>query len=412
MTDSPHSRATVVIIGGGILGCSIAWHLARRGLTDVLVLERNTLASGATARAAGIVARGHLHAPTMAMIGRTREAIAELEAFLGESAGFSRVGSVRVATSAGSEQDLATMDAMLESAGVAVRALAAGEAAERVPWLDATAARRISHVADDGYADPYRLTLAYAAAARRLGVRFRERTAVHAVSVSGSRVDGVRTDDGLVQAEVVVNAGGAWSIGIAEGAGCTMGTSPVRSHYYITAPIPAWPRDFPLVYLPDARAYARPEVGGLLLGVQERESRSYDARTLPPDIADFPLTDASEQWSVLAAHADTLRASIPQLDTLPLAHHITGLSTYTPDGRFLVGRAGPLDGFLVAGGCCGNGIAASGGIGASIASLVVGDTPEIDLRDFAPERFGPIDPYEESFRARCAAARAGKLRPG
>lgn len=167
-----------------------------------------------------------------------------------------------------------------------------------------------------------------------------------------------------------------------------------------------------MVYLPDARAYARPEVGGLLVGVQEPRSRTYDARTLPPDIADFPLSDAGDDWSVLADNAPALREYIPALDELPLAHHIAGLSTYTPDGRFLIGRAGPHEGFYVAGGCCGTGVSASGGIGAAVASLVLGETPDIDLADYRPDRFGAVDPYGEAFRERCAEARAGKLRHG
>lgn len=407
----PHGAA-VVVIGGGILGCSIAWHLARSGCNDVVVLERNRLATGATARAAGFVTRGRLHAPTLAIVRRTREAIAELEDALGEDAGFRRSGSLRLAATERGAHDLAAMDAMLTADGVDVRNLTVDEARQLVPWLEAGEAQRISYVEDDGYADPYRLTLAYAQAARRLGVRFLEGTAVLGLLHDGARVAGVHTSAGAIRADAVINAAGAWAIGVSVDAGYAMGTAPVRSHYYITAPMPAWPAHFPLVYLPDARAYARSEVGGLLIGVQESESRTYDARTLPPDIDDLALSDASDEWSVLAAHADTLRRYIPDLDTLPLAHHITGLSTYTPDGRFLVGRAGPRAGFYVAGGCCGNGIAASGGIGACIASLVLGQQPPVDIADFNPERFGHIDPYGEDFRARCAAARAGKLRLG
>ncbi len=376
------------------------------------MLERNRLATGATARAAGFVTRGRLHGPTIAIVRRTREAIDELEDALGEDAGFQRVGSLRVSTTDRGAEDLAAMDTLLAADGVDVCTLSPADARALVPWLAAEEARRISYVEDDGYADPYRLTLAYARAARQLGVRFVEKVAVDGLLTERGRVAGVRTPGGAIYADTVVNAAGAWAIGLAEGAEYAMGTAPVRSHYYITAPVPTWPARFPLVYLPDARAYARSEVGGLLLGVQESESRTYDARTLPPDIGDLALSDAADEWSVLTAHAETLRRYIPELDVLPLAHHITGLSTYTPDGRFLIGRAGPLSGFYVAGGCCGNGIAASGGIGACIADLVLGQRVPIDLSDFAPGRFGAIEPYSDGFRARCAAARAGKLRLG
>ena len=412
MSASSVERAEVVIVGGGVLGCSIAWHLARKGVTDVLVLERNELSSGATSRSAGLVSRGRLHAPTMAMVRRTRNAIAELESILEEDVGFRRVGSVRVARSSSGEDDLIKMDRMLTDSGVELRNINEAEVRELVPWLDASGASRISYVEDDGYVDAYRLTSAYARAARALGVRFRVRAAVDAILQSEGRVTGVQTKAGPVHADAVVNAAGAWAINIADGAGLPMGTAPVRSHYYITAPQADWPRDHPIVYLPDARAYARPEVGGLLIGVQEPLSRTYDARTLPADIADFPLSDASDEWTELSEHAETLRAYIPQLDTLPLAHHITGLSTYTPDGRFLIGQGGALEGFYIAGGCCGTGVSASGGIGAAVASLVMSEPADVDLSDYAPDRFGAIDPYGAAFRERCAAARASKLRLG
>jgi 4-methylaminobutanoate oxidase (formaldehyde-forming) len=402
--------AAVVIVGGGILGCSIAWHLALKGERDILLLERNEIGSGATARSAGLVVRGRLHRPTMAMVQRTRAAMAELEAFLGEPVGFRRVGSLRIAASKERTAELAAMDAMLRESGVAVRNIDARDARALVPWLDASQAQRISHLEDDGYVDAYQLASAYARAARALGVRIRVRTAVGRILHAAGRVTGVETHTGIVHSGAVVDAGGAWGITIAEDAGFALGAAPVRSHYYITAPQPGWPREHPMVYLPDARAYTRPEVGGLLVGVQEPRSRTYDARTLPPDIADFPLSDAEDEWSVLADNAPALRAYIPALDQLPFAHHITGLSTYTPDGRFLIGRAGPLEGFYVAGGCCGTGVSASGGIGAAVASLVLGEAPDIDVADYRPDRFGAVDPYGEAFRERCAAARAGKLR--
>lgn len=412
MKSTSLRAAEVVIVGGGIIGCSIAWHLTLRGQRDVLVLERNDIASGATARSAGLVARGRLHRPTMAMVGRTQQAITELEAQFGEPVGFRKVGSVRLAASAARAAELATMDGLLADAGVAVQTIDAGTAQTLVPWLDATQARRLSYLPDDGYVDAHQLTAAYARAARQLGVRIRVHTAVLGIIRTGDRVTGVRTGDGIIQAGAVIDAAGAWGIGLADDVGFGLGAAPVRSHYWITAPQPAWPRAHPLVYLPDARAYVRPEVGGMLLGVQEPLSRTYDARELPDDIADLSLSSTDDDWSVLVDNATALRIYIPGLDALPLAHHITGLSTYTPDGRFLLGRAGDIEGFWVASGCCGTGVSASGGIGASMASVVLHETPAIDLADFRPDRFGVINPHDEAFRERCAAARAGKLRSG
>jgi 4-methylaminobutanoate oxidase (formaldehyde-forming) len=403
-------RAAVGVIGGGVLGCSVAWHLARAGQPDVVVLERNDIGSGATARSAGLVSRGRLHRETLQLVARTREAIPELEQTLGEPVGFRRVGSVRVASSEARAEELASMDALLREHGVAVRNVEAAEAEALVPWLDASTARHVSHVEDDGYIDAYMLASAYARAARSLGVKIRPRTAVRRIKHDGARVVGLETDRGEIPVDAVVDAGGAWGIAIASSLGFAMGTAPVRSHYFITAPSGHGAREHPVVYLPDARAYARPEVGALLLGVQEPQSRTYDARGLPGDISEFPLSDASDEWAVLADHAETLRAYIPRLDEMPLAHHITGLSTYTPDGRFILGRAGDLEGFFVAGGCCGTGVSASGGIGEAVASAVLGEKPRVDLAPFDPHRFGAIDPFDPAFRERCAAARAGKSR--
>ncbi len=412
MSAAPRDRAAVVVIGAGVLGCSIAWHLAQAGQRDVLVIDRGDLGSGATARSAGLVARGRLHEPTLQLVQRTRAAIAELESALGVGVGFHRVGSVRVATSDERVADLEKMDGLLAKAGVAVSQIDAKEASERVPWLDASTARRISYVEDDGYVDGYQLANAYAAAARASGVRFLTRTPVTEIRCERGRVVGVTAAGQVVAAEAVVDAAGAWAMGLAADAGYSLGAVPVRSHYFITAPQPAWPREHPITYLPDARAYARPEVGGLLLGIQEPQSRTFDGRRLPDDIGELPLSSEADEWSVLEANADTLRPYIPGLDALPLAHHITGLSTYTPDGRFLLGRAGDTLGLYVAAGCCGTGVSASGGIGAALASLVLGEAPPIDLRDFAPGRFGPVDPFSHEFRALCASARAGKLRRG
>jgi 4-methylaminobutanoate oxidase (formaldehyde-forming) len=407
---SPSDRADVVVIGGGVLGCSIAYHLVRGAKLSVRVIERNDVASGATARSAGLVSFGRFHAETLRMVRRTRQAIGELEDTLGAAVEFHRVGSLRLAASPEREAEVETIDTLLRAHGVEVRSIGADEARRLVPWLDASTARRISHVPDDGFVDAYRLASAYARAARIQGARFDVRTAVRRILHDGRRVMGVETDRGTVTAEAVVDAAGAWSIGLAEGMGVGLPTSPVRSHYWITAPEPGTSRDHPTVLLPDARAYVRPEVGGLLIGVQEPESRTYDARRLPADIAEFPLSEMDEDWNLILDHAPVLRSFMPRLDDLGIAHHIAGLSTYTPDGRFLIGPVGPVAGFIVASGCCGTGVSASGGIGEAVADLVLGMPAKIDPAPFRPDRFGSVDPYDPAFQRRCAMARGDKSR--
>lgn len=408
MTAAGRSAA-VVIVGGGVLGCSIAWHLARAGQPDVLVVERNELGSGATARSAGLVSRGRLHAGVLAMVRRTREAMVELERILGEPVGFRRVGSLRIAASEERAAELAAMDALLREHGVEVLNPDARQAQSLAPWLDLARARHVSQVPDDGFVDAHQLTQAYARAARALGVRFQARTGFAGLRLEAASVVAVETDHGRISAGTVVLAAGAWTIPLAGAAGYGLATAPVRSHYWITAPHPAHPREHPVVYLPDARAYLRPEVGGLLMGIQEPESRTFDARAIPGDVSGYDYCPG-EDFESLIAPARALREWIPRLDELPIAHHIAGFSTYTPDGRFLLGALEGLPRCFVASGCCGTGVSASGGIGAAIAALVLGQAPFVDLAPFRPERFGSVDPYDAAFRARCAAARAGKSR--
>ncbi len=402
-------NAEVVIIGGGILGASIAWHLTRAGARDVLVVERNAVGSGATSRSAGLVSRGRTDPDIFAMVGRTSAAIAELEASLGETVGFHRTGSLRLAEAPETAESLQRMRALLTAAGVAGYFIDAGKAHTMVPWLDAGRARSILHVPDDGYVDAYMLTAAYARAARAAGAAFRTGVAVTGLARDGDRVIGVETDRGRIGCRWTVDAAGAWAGLVAGWLGLALGATPVRSHYWITAPDPRLPRDHPVVSLPDARAYLRPEVGGLLMGVQEPTSRTFDARRLPADVAEMSLT-GNDDWDLLIEHAATLKGYIPGLDDFEFAHHIAGLATYTPDGRFLIGSYPGIDGFLVAAGCCGTGVSVSGGIGLAVADIVLGREASIDLERFRPDRFGPFDPYSAAFMAQCAAARGNKGR--
>jgi sarcosine oxidase subunit beta len=160
-----------------------------------------------------------------------------------------------------------------------------------------------------------------------------------------------------------------------------------------------------VVRLPDARAYTRPEVGGLLIGVQEAESRAYDARALTPA---FSMRAVERDWDVLLGQLGAIRPFFPFLEAAPMVDAIAGLTTYTPDGRYLLGEVPGIDGFLVACGCCGLGVAGSGGIGAAIAEIVVDGQATLDVSPFRVDRFGRVDPHTPAFRRRCALARSRK----
>jgi sarcosine oxidase subunit beta len=410
MTSGQFDHAEVVVIGGGIIGCSIAYHLCRAGITDVLVLERNQLASGATARSAGCLSHLRPNASTTAMISRTRVAIHELEEQLGDSLDFRQVGCIRAVLSESREAELLEMEACGRNEGLAIETISAADARDACPWLELDAARRIVHVTADGYIDGARLGVAYASAARALGARIRHGIEVRDILHEDATIAGVDTSVGRVRSRWVVAAAGAWSVEIASWAGWGFGAAPTRSHYWITAPDGSGAPGRPNVQLPDMRAYLRSEVGGLLVGLQEPLSRTFDPMSLEQDMADMHLTDEAHDLDLLVAQASALRAVAPDVDRWGFAHHIAGLSMYTPDGKFIVGHVPGFDGLLVAGGCCGSGVAGSGGFGQTIAEIIAGCEPSIDVGLYRPDRFGSVDPASMQFRDLCAVARAGKSR--
>ena len=403
------TNADVVVIGGGILGASIAWHLARAGITDTVVVERNEVASGATAYTAGLISLARTSRDALAMVRCTLDAVTELEASLGHSVGFRRTGTMRVAETGETSEGLENMDRQLSSTGIESRIIDGESAREMVPWLDPAAARSVLHIAEDGYVDGHMLTSAYMRAARNAGATLWTQTSAFSVVRSGERIVGVETTRGRIGCKWLVGAAGTWAGDVLRWFGVELGATPLRSHYWLSAPVePRW-RDIPVVSLPDACTYLRREGAGLLVGIQESVSRAFDARRLPADMSELTLT-GEEDWELLANHAPRIRRCFPDFDELRYAHHIAGLTTYTPDGELLLGTFPGVEGLFLAGGCCGKGVSVSGGVGRIVADRILGNSALVDLDRLRPERFGTDEPHSEAFVARCVDARANKGR--
>jgi 4-methylaminobutanoate oxidase (formaldehyde-forming) len=401
-------ECAAVIIGGGVIGLSAAYHLARAAVGRVVVLERNELASAATSKAAALLTRLRSKPEQIPLVLRTYAAIAELETELGEALGLRRTGSLHLAASAIRLAELERLGAIAERFGLAHEWIPARQAERLVPWLNAGTALGRLYLPDDAFIDPYVLATAYGRAARINGAVIRTGVAVTGLLHAGGRVAGVRIPNGELRARWVVDAAGAWAGLPAHAAGVRLPMAPVRSHYWITGTELNLPRHMPFVILPDANAYLRPDMGGLIIGLREADSLSLDPRTLPSTVSGWALCENGEGWRILMDQADRLRIFLPALDELDFAHFITGLSTYTPDGQFVLGPVSSLEGYLAATGCCGAGIAASGGIGQAIADMIAGRLAAFDVTPFRPDRLDPIDPYAPEFRARCAAARSAK----
>ncbi|MFO0996123.1 MAG: FAD-dependent oxidoreductase [Alphaproteobacteria bacterium] len=405
-------RFDVVIVGGGIVGASIAYHLTAFGARSVALLERNAVASQATSRAAALLRHVRYKAEETPLTRHTYDLIPKLEEDLGESFGFRRTGGIHLVTSPERHATLEQCVSAAASAGIEVQWIDTAAAKRHVPWLDAGSALAIAFTPSDGVIDPHAFAHAYARLARRRGAVIRQQAAVTGLLRSGHRVRGVQLGTESIEAAIVIDAAGAWASLLAWEAGFGLGMAPVRSHYWITTPDGGFPPSMPFVLMPDANVYVRPERGGLVIGLREAQSVSVDPRTLPPELDGFQLSGGDDSHQLLVNGFPRLKPFFPELDKVRFQTFVEGLTTYTLDGRFLLGPVPGVDGFFAAAGCCGNGIAASGGIGRAMAELCLGRPAFADLAPFRLDRFGAIDPFDAEFRRQCATARSTKFGAG
>ena len=378
----PPRHARVVIVGGGILGCASAWHLARAGIGDVLVLERDELNAATTSQAAGLIGQLRTSAVTSAIVGQTLADIATL-ADAGLVTGFRRTGSLRLALTDARDAEIRAQVATARRAGVEATLVGADDVRRLAPGVEPSKAHVAAWMPNDGYAEPYTLATAYASAARRAGVTFVSGCEVVGIRTHDGRVRGVTTREGEVDAEAVVIAAGAWSPMVAAHAGSAVPAAAVRHQAWVTAPMSWVTSDFPVVRVPDRLAYVRPEVGGLMFGFFETTPLGVDVAAA----GTFRVGDTPRDPDVLAAHAPPLLEVIPGLGEAPIVGGTAGVPTYTPDGQFVVGALSGPAGLFVATGCCAHGIAGAGGVGRALAEAVGGEAPTLDPAALSPGRF-------------------------
>lgn len=405
---TPH-HPDVVIIGGGILGCAIARYLSRLPGLSVTVVERHGLGEQTTSYAAALLTRIRPHSALTALAMETFRAIEEMGQSSGEPLPLRSVGSLQVSARPDGLRQLEETARRAKEAGVTAKAIAVQDAMQLAPWLDLTPDTAALWLPGDGYIDPYSLCMAYAAEGRRHGVRFRLKQSVSDLLMQGGRVTGVRLGHGeVLSAGLVVDAAGPWSTALARQVGVHLGMAPVRSHYWISAPDARIPAHGPMTILPDSGAYARPDVGGLLFGLREAQAVVADPAVLPESLQGFRFdTDPAGEHALEDGYA-SLRSQLPLLDELRLAHYVSNVSSYTPDGFYLLGPMPGIQGFIAATGCSGAGIGMSGGIGRFISELIAGQPTFVTSEPFRLDRFGAIDPFDPDFIHRCAAARARK----
>jgi glycine cleavage system aminomethyltransferase T/glycine/D-amino acid oxidase-like deaminating enzyme len=376
-----------IVIGGGVSGASIAYHLAELGWNDTLLLERGELTSGSTFHSAGLVGQLRSSVSLTRMMMYSVELYGRLSAETGVDPGWHEVGSLRLAASKERIQELQRLAGWSQTFGLPLRIVSTDEALEMWPLFDPKGVEGAAFLPTDGHLDPTGLTIALAEGAKRRGVVVRTGSRVSEILVERGRVQGVRTgEDGEIRADVVVNAGGIFANQIGHMAGVEVPVVPFAHQYLLTKPIEGVTSQLATMRDPDRLVYFRPEAGGgLVMGGYERNPAPWAVQEGPPPDFNNRLLDAD--WPRFEQLAENAQSLVPAMQTAEVVTMINGPEAFTPDGEFILGES-DVRGFFVAAGFCAHGIAGAGGIGKVMADWIAHGEPEWDLWKMDVRRFG------------------------
>ncbi|MBM4420854.1 MAG: FAD-binding oxidoreductase [Chloroflexi bacterium] len=367
------TSSEIVIVGGGVVGASVAYHLAAKGLRDVLVLERETLGSGSTSKNAGGIRLQFSSEPNVRL---SQRALAKLHAFqaeLGVDPAFHKVGYLFLITEA---RDVGVFErslALWQRLGVPARRLTGPEAGKLFPGCRVDDVILATFCPEDGYADPSSIFGGYVAGARRLGVTFRPGATVSAIEVVRGKVAAVEAGGERIPCGTVIDAAGPWASQIAALAGIDLPIRPLRRHIFVTDPVPGFDGEFPMTIEFASGFYCHRESGGVLLGMGD------------PD--DPPGYDTSVNWDFLPKVVECALARVPALERARVKTGWAGLYEDTPDKHPVLGRDATVQGFVHAAGFSGHGLMHAPAAGELIAELLVDGMASLDLSPFRPSRF-------------------------
>ena len=397
VNDVPQ-RAQVVIVGGGIVGCSVAYHLARLGWTDVVLLEQGQLSCGTTWHAAGIIGQLRTHPSLTRLMLDSSRLYAGLEAETGLGTGWNQSGALWVAASEDRMVQLRRTVDMARAQGVQAHLISAAEAAAMWPLMHAADLVGAVWLPDDAKANPSDITQALARGARDRGVRICERTKVTGWAVDRGRVSSVRTAGGDIECEYVVNCGGAWAKALGQQVGVTIPLYPAEHYYIVTQAIEGLDRATPTLRDPDGYTYFKEEVRGLLMGGFEPDAKPWLASDEIPEPFEFQLLPEDwDQFDILMRNA---MHRVPAMAAAGVKKFYNGPESFTPDHNFILGAAPELDNYFVAAGFNSSGIAFAGGAGSALARWIVAGEPDLDLSPVDVCRFTPMQGNERWLRQR------------
>ena len=389
-------RARVVIIGGGVGGASIAYHLAGLGEKDVVLLDRNELTSGSTFHSAGLVGQLRSSVTLTEMMMYSADLYRRLEEESELKPGWVECGGIRLACTPEREQEILRQVAWAKTFGLPLELITPQEAQELFPLMVTDNVRLGSYLATDGYLDPSQLTYSLADGARAGGVQIFTHTRVEGIDVEKGAVRRVRTEWGDIEADVVVNAGGMFAAEIGRMAGVRVPIVPMAHEYLVTQPFPAMEElraggnHLPTLRDPDLLIYYREDAGGLVMGGYERSCAPWAlddhlVDRIPPDFNGRLL---EEDWDRFEEITVNSRERVPAMNEITVTKLINGPEAFTPDNEFCLGES-DVKGFFVAAGFCAHGLAGAGGIGKVMAEWISAGEPQMDLWEMDIRRFGP-----------------------
>jgi len=386
MTSLPQ-HAQIVVIGGGIIGCSTAYHLARDHKADVIVLERNQLTSGSTWHAAGLVGQLRNSASITQVLKYSVALYSRLEAETGLATGWKMTGCLRLATNSERWTEFQRLATTARSFGMEMHLIGPAEVQRLWPLMDVSDLVGASFLPTDGQASPSDIAQSLAKGARMAGARFFEAVGVTGFDIHENRVVAVQTHQGSIACEKVVNCGGQWARQIGALAGVSVPLQPMKHQYIVTEPIPGLARDAPTLRDPDRRTYFKEEVGGLVMGGYEPNPQAWTKGAVPDDFA-FRLFD--DDFDHFEPHMENAMARVPALREVGVRRMIHGPESFTSDGNFILGRAPERANFYVGAGFNAFGIASGGGAGWALAAWVANEEAPLDLWPVDIRRFSAL----------------------
>ncbi len=385
MSPTFPTQARAVVVGGGIVGCATAYHLAKAGWGDVLLLERGELTCGSTFHAAGLVGQLRSDASITRLLGESVALYRDIEAETGQATGWRQCGGLRLACTTERMAELTRQATTARSFGMEMHLLGPGEAGRMWPMMTTDDVVGAAFLPTDGAASPSDITRALAKGARLHGARIIENCPVTGVQVVDGRVAAVQTAQGTIQCEVMINACGQWAREFGRMAGVEVPLISVEHQFMITEPIEGITRDLPTLRDPDRLTYYKEEVGGLVMGGYEPNPIPWAVNGIPEGFIYKLLPSNHDHFEQLAELA---MARLPALETAGIRQLVNGPESFTPDGNFILGEAPEVTNYFVAAGFNAFGIAAAGGAGWALAAWIMEGEPPYDLWPVDIRRFG------------------------